>query len=382
MSLFKWALASAASTLAAVALGEIGARQFIRSQGFYSRYQPYAQLRLELNREALPDLEGSVLLKVNRDGERGDPSPSPGERVWRALVVGGSAAEGFLLPQERTWAAVAQSILNQPENLPKLGAPRAHIGIVARAILPCAQINLLLQRVLPRYDHLDAVMLMVGASDALSWTEQKMPPVLKDRALPISNVFETHPEGPFGIHPKKTALYRLASDLRRRVRRSEVILPDIGGWLHRVRKMRAEAKVVLDEAPDPTPMLDFFDKHLRATIETAKRASSRVILVRQPWFDKDPTPEELAMFWNFGLGRPYKTQVDTYCSPRLMSHLMNLIDERVVLAAREMGVEQVEVRQALKASKQTYYDELHFTAEAAEVVGRLVADAILKRPAA
>jgi hypothetical protein len=379
MSWIGRVLAVAACASAGVVLGEIGARRLIRARGFYSRYRPHLRYRIEIDRAALPNLEGIVRSEINSDGERGDPPSKPGERVFRALVIGGSAAECFLLDQKSTWAAVAQGILNQPDSLPKLGVQRAHVGIAARAILPCAQINLLLKRVLPRYGRLDAVLIMVGASDVVSWMEQGMPQTLTEERLSVDKVFETHPEGPWGVRPKETAIYSLLSDLNRQIRKPVLDLKNAGGWLHRVRKMRAKAKVVLDETADPAPMLAFFDKHLRATIETAKQASSRVIVIRQPWFDKDPTPEELAMFWNFGLGRPYKEQVDTYCSPRLMSHLMSLIDARTARAAEELGVEQVDARPSLPASQRVYYDELHLTNEGARELGRAVAEAILQK---
>lgn len=382
MSWIGRTLALAACASAGAVLGELGARRFIRARGFYSRYRPYLRHRVEIDRAALPTLDPVIRMEFNRDGERGDPPPQPGEQVFRALVIGGSAAEGFLLDQDRTWAAVVQRILNQPENLPKLGARRVHVGIAARSILPCAQIHLLLQRVLPHYERLDAVLIMVGASDVVSWMEQRMPQALTEERVSVDKVFEMHPEGPWGVRPKETALYSLLSELNLRIRKPVVDLKNIGGWLPQVRKMRAEAKVVLDEVADPTPMVSFFDKHLRATIETAKRASPRVIVIRQPWFDKEPTPDELGMFWNFGVGRPYKEQVDTYCSPRLMSHLMSLIDERTELVAKELGVESLNVRPALPASRHIYYDELHLTIEGAMALGREVAEAILRKAGA
>ena len=56
--------------------------------------------------------------------------------------------------------------------------------------------------------------------------------------------------------------------------------------------------------PDPTPMFDHFEKHLRSAIETAKAHADRVLVVRQSWFQKESyTPEELAHMWHGGAGQ-------------------------------------------------------------------------------
>jgi len=382
MNYLLWALIAGASVAAAVALLELCARRLLRAHAFYSRYRPYSRVRLEIDTTALPALEKIVRVEANRDGERGDPPPERGERAWRALVVGGSVAECFYLDQQSTWPAVIQQVLSQPENLAALGVPRVHVGSAARPIVPCQQINMLLQRILPRYERLDAILVMVGASDVVSWLEKKAPRVIPDSPVPPSRLFEMHPEGPWGITPRKTALFRIAAELRHRLLGRVMVMKRAGDWLHRVRAMRASAKVRLDIAPDPTPMLASFEKHFRALLETAQAGAKRVIVVRQPWFDKAPTPAEDKTFWNFGVGRPYKDQVDIYYSPRAVSRLMRVVDARAEAIARELGVEQVNLMPSLEQSARTYYDDLHFTPEGARTVGRVVADAILRKAAA
>jgi hypothetical protein len=103
-----------------------------------------------------------------------------------------------------------------------------------------------------------------------------------------------------------------------------------------------------------------------------------VVLVRQPWFGKTPTPDEEAMFWNFGLGRPYKEKVSTYLTPRVVDALMRAMDARAASVAASMGVQHVDLMASLEPSAKTFYDELHFTPEGAAVVGRAVADAIVR----
>ena len=208
-----------------------------------------------------------------------------------------------------------ERLLNAPAHLAALGVERVHVGNVSRPIVPCAQLDLMLRKMLPRYRHLDVVLIAVGGSDVISWVERGAPRELPPPDFSLDRLFERHPEGPWGWMPRKTALWRIASHLNRRVRRPVIRRPDSAGWLRRVRKMRAQAPHRIDEVPDATAMLDRFATHLAAMVRTASTKAARVIIVRQPWFGPQPTPEEEGMMWNFGLGRPYREQVTSTSPP-------------------------------------------------------------------
>jgi lysophospholipase L1-like esterase len=317
-------------------------------------------------------------VEINAAGERGGPLPRRDDTTFRALVVGGSGAECCYLDQGAAWPAVVERILREPEHRVALGVPSVHVGNVARAIVPVEQLAFLLRKILPRYRRLDAVLIMAGAADVVSWLEQRMPPSIRPGQFVLDKIFEQHPEAPFGWRPRRTALWRLLANLNRRLRRPVVVLPDACGWLRRVRKMRAEASIWIDTVADPTPMLDHFEKNLRNLVATARTKAGRVILVRQPWFGKPPSAEEEAMFWNFGLGRPYKEQVTTYLTPRAVDALMRAMDARAHAVALDLGVEEVDLMATLEQSTRTFYDELHVTPAGAEIVGRAVAQAILR----
>jgi lysophospholipase L1-like esterase len=361
-------------------VGEVVARAVIHRRGGYYRYQPFERTRFDFPPGQMPGFPPSALVEINAEGERGDPPPGPDEGCYRALVVGGSAAECVALDQPLTWSAVAQRLLNEPPSCAALGARRVHVGNVARAILPVEQIDRMLRKILPRYRSLDAILLMVGGADVISWVERGALPVVPTTSFTVDRIFEQHPEVRFGWRPRQTAYWRLLSALNRRLRRPLMINPEGLAWLEEVRKMRAEAPVRVDEVPDATGMLDHFERHLRALVETARGKARRVVLVRQPWFGPDPTPEEEAMFWNFGLGRPYKEKVSTYLTPRVVDALMRAMDARAVAVAEAMGIEHVDVPGQIERSARTFYDELHFTPAGAEQVGRLVAAAIAAAP--
>jgi hypothetical protein len=251
------------------------------------------------------------------------------------------------------------------------------VGNIARSILPVEQTHFMLRKVLPRYARLDLVLVMVGAADAVTWVERGMPALIASGEVVPDKIFERHPETRFGWRPGRTALWHLLAHLNRRLRRPVVVEASAAGWLRRVRRMRAEAERRIDVMPDPTPMLNHFERHLRALLETARATGARVVLVRQPWFGKDPSPEEEATFWSYGLGRPYKQAVTTYLTPRVVDALMREVDSRAVTVAASMDLEHVAVMEELAPRGRCFYDELHFTPEGAAVVGRTVARALL-----
>src|SRR5438876_9125808 len=167
----------AALALAAVT-AELIARWWIRHVGGYYVFPPDLRLLLYLDREVLPELEPLVRFEVNSDGERGSQVPRlrTGETLYRILVAGGSQPEGFLLDQDTSWPGALQHLLATPEHLDMLGATHVHVGNIARSSVGSEALDLILAHVLPRYPRLDAIVILVGASDVLQWLEQGAPP--------------------------------------------------------------------------------------------------------------------------------------------------------------------------------------------------------------
>ena len=140
---------------------------------------------------------------------------------------------------------------------------------------------------------------------------------------------------------------------------------------------RAKLESLVDELPDPKPLLDHFGKYYREMLRLSKGKAKRVIVVRQPWFDKEHTPEEAALLWNFGMGRPYIEEVKTYAEMQAVCKLLRQVDERARIINEEMGVEQLDLMPILERSAKVYYDMLHFTPAGAKAVADAVAEAVL-----
>ena len=74
------------------------------------------------------------------------------------------------------------------------------------------------------------------------------------------------------------------------------------------------AKVVRTGMPDPSPMLSHFECHFRRVLELARGHADRVLVVRQPWFNRDCTPDEALLMWHGGAGPAWLQEVTTYFS--------------------------------------------------------------------
>lgn len=375
MTLFDLLFILGGLALLAVA-AEFAARAWIRSRGQYSILRAHTTTLMRVDRETLPQLEPEVRVAINRDGERGPDPPKRWDGTYRVLVAGGSAAECYLLDQESSWPHVVQTELQA--RAADLGVKRVHVGNVSRSLVACEYIEEMLRKVLPRYKkRLDLVVLMVGASDVVAWLEKKTPDKMEEGRLSTDYVFDEHPEGPFGWTLSTLALRQVISRLHKRLTHPVGVREGAGKTIGRNRAMRARAGELVDEIPDPRPMVEYFEKYFRRTLETAKAAGARVLVVRQPWLRKDFSHEENARLWNFGAGRPYEEEVQTYYSHRVVDELMGAVDASAAKIADELGVEHLDLMSTVDHDFETFYDRLHFTPKGARVVGAAVARKVL-----
>jgi hypothetical protein len=164
--------------------------------------------------------------------------------------------------------------------------------------------------------------------------------------------------------------------LRRRLLRPVEVWERAGEWIVRARAMRAQAQEVRTTVPDPAVMLRRFDHHLRRLLDRARRYAHRVIVVEQPWFEKDYTAEESAHFWQGGVGMPWKETVTVYYSLDVMNRLMRLVNVHAAAVAEQMGIEHVALQRELEPNLDNYYDFGHFTPAGSAIVARTVAQAL------
>jgi hypothetical protein len=374
-----WFLAGGVAILAALGVAaELAARAWLARYGRYYVWPPHARLHLSTDREAVPELEPLVRVEFNAEGERGGPPPRDWSDAFRVLVAGGSTAECWFLDQPSTWPQVIQGALEEPASLAKLGVSRVHVGSIARSLVACEHVDRMVEQVLPRYERLDVIVLMVGASDLVHWLEKGTPTRIDRDEISLESMFSEHPEGPFGWSRSTLALKRVASDLRRRLLRPIARRRNVGRRIAQARLARAQAKEIIRSVPDPTPMLDRLEKNLRSLIEHARARAKRVIVARQPWLEKEFTAEEQKHLWMFGAGRVHSEAVTAYYAHDLVWKLMRKVDERVTRAAADLGVESVDLRPVVPPTFELWYDEMHHNARGCEKIGRALARVILR----
>ncbi len=367
------------STISFIA-AELIARAWIRRQGYFVRKR-WERVRLTLDREALPSLEPVVNVEINAEGERGDPLPEDRNGLYRVLVAGGSAVECGLLDQQSAWPAVVQQILNQPDSLRSLGASRVHVGNIGRSMTPLEAVYAMLGRILPRYEKLDLLILMIGASDAVDWLERRTPADLPQCSTGLDDYFEENPGNRFEWNLKGLALKRLAGLVWRRLFHPVRVRRNGGRRFLEFRRRRQHARRWVSSLPAPTPMLDHMERYLRLTLEAAQSKGTRVIVVRQPWMDKVFTREEEAVMWNFPWGRLcLEKEESAYYTHAVVRDLMWKVDRRIDQVTSQLGVEQVNLMPVLKADLTNFYDFHHFTPAGARCVAERTAAAVLKTP--
>jgi len=375
VSALTWIAGGAAATIGLGVLAEFAARALLTRFGRYYVWAPGARMRLELDRNTLPTLEPVATHAINADGERGDEPPDD-EGTFRVLVVGGSAAECYYLDQRTQWPNVLQEALSRPENLARLGARRVHVGNIARSLVTARHVDRILERTLDRYSRIDAIVFLVGASDAVTWMEHGMPQTMDEGPIPASQLFAQHPEGPFAWTPKRAALRRIASGLKRRVLKPIDVKERAGKRLAEVRAMRAAATTLVRTPPDTKAMVDHFGKWFERCLVRAQAKAPLVLAVRQPWLEKSFTPEESRWLWSYAVGRPYHQRCTTYFTHEAAWQVLRAVDRRAGEVATRLGVPQLDLMPHLPMDFDTWYDEQHHTPTGCRLVGEAVARAL------
>jgi hypothetical protein len=378
VTILIWAIALAISSPSIVVAAELTARWLIRRRARYYVLPPGMRLRLEPDPGVSPHMEAVVRFEVNRDGERGG-APPRSRHLYRVLVAGGSQPEGYLLDQDTSWPGALQRVLEAPERLDVLRTRHVHVGSIARSGVGSEALDLMFERLLPRYRRLSAIIVLVGASDVLRWLEFDAPSS-PPPAVRTSEVFRCHPELAFGWRPARLALVECVRRLRHRWLRPVQVHQHACRWIARARAMRAHAATVRAIAPDPAPMLAHFDHHFRRALARAKAHADRVIVVRQPWFDRPHSAEERALMWHGGVGQAWQEHVSTFYSHEVLSTLMAALDARAASIARELEIEQLDLMPILERSARTYYDFFHATPAGSRAIAAAVAATVLREP--
>ena len=365
-----------AALVGALLTAELVARWWIRRGTRYCVWPPGMRLEVRQDPGLFPEVEPRVRFDVNADGERGSEVDASEDGLFRILVVGGSSVECYALDQATSWPGVLERLLNRSEPLAALGARRVHVGNIGHSGVGAAELDVILERVLPNYERLDAIVVMVGASTAYHWLEDGAPPAQAPFVVPEGLMFAQHPLQQFGWKPQAWALAELVRRLRQGWLHPREVKEKVGAWVVAGRKMRAAAQEFRTSVPDMSAVLEHFEHHFRRSLRCATARASRVLVLRQPWFEKDYTEEESARFWHGGIGKPWKEKVNVYFSLPVINRLLSEIDARVVAVADELGLRHLNLRPLMNQGLRHFYDHDHFTPDGAAVAAQAIAAAL------
>ena len=361
---------------------ELAARWFLSHRAPVFIRRPFTRFEMQPDRSILPMLSVRALFSTNEAGARGPAlraaRTQQGGKTLRMLAVGGSAVECFTLDDTEAWPAVLEAQLNAG-GAQKLGAERAVVWNTGCSGITTDALLFALPHELPRFEPLDAVFVMIGASAVNYWTKIGTPSVLPEPDAPWSDI-EWHGMHDWAWQPRTSAL---AEVIRRQYywcTKPVGKLERMGRSLARSRKMRANAREVRDRTGDPAAWLANFEATLTGVVELARKHARHVILIRQPWFDKpNPTPEEMAMFWHASVGDVAEQDADTYYSHRVFCELMRLTGEATARVGEATDCVVLDPLSAIEPSTRTFYDQAHFTPEGARLVGEYIAAQLLER---
>ena len=366
-------------TLGAIVLAaaaEASARWWIRHRSRYYMWPPGQRYEMLHDPRVFPQMERGARIEINADGERGGDVRRDEKGLFRALVAGGSTVECLALDQPTSWPGVLERLLNVPASLRSLGARRAHVGSIGRSGVASRHLDLIFQRVLPQYPRLAAIVIMIGGNDVFQWLTAGTPVELPPSSATPSETFACYPEQRFGWKPKQWGVMEMARRLRRLWQRP--VKDRTLTWIVTARQMRAAAQEMRTTVPDPAAVLDRFERHFRRILERAAQHADRVLVVRQPWFETQYTPDEVARCWHGGMGDAWSQHIDVYYSLDVVNDLMRLVDARATAIAEELGVELLNLRALIPATLEYYYDFTHFTPAGSALVAQAIAGALLR----
>jgi hypothetical protein len=335
---------------------------------------PFTKIEMNLHPECAPALtDRKIRYEVNAEGERAGPVPR-GDRVYRVLVIGGSAAECRFLDQQKTWSAQLEKRLNTPDSLAALGVDTVHVGLMARSQLDSRGLLATVEHLRSTLPRLDLLIVMNGLSDPLRWLDSGAP---SGKTAPVRDdvdYFDVCRATRYTWRQPALVYYLL----RRIVARFRVEKHGkTGTMIAKESAARNSVKEFYRVQADPSVMFESFRQNFAASLDMLQGKAERLLVIRQPWLDRTVfTPEEERSLWSGRVGKPGEKP------PRFVSHADLLeycrkIDGIICQVAGERNLECLDLIPSLEPRIGIFYDHFHFAPAGAAAVADTIASAVL-----
>ena len=365
--------ATLVSGLVLIALAELLARFWLKSFSHPYIWKPGLDIEMHPRADVFPRLSKVTRLKANRLGIRGD-DVKPGAATFRIVAAGGSAVECFALDQDEAWPEKIGTLLKSPSFLAAAGKQEVQVLNTGKSGFTNETLCYLLPRLLPRIGPVDVLLVMTGMGAVNSWVRQGTPSVLPTNELAWDDL-HWHAEASYGWTPQRSALLELARRFWYASKARKITLKASGGSLQAGRDARARATDMRDVTGDPTQWIANFETALEAIVTGAQPWARRIILIRQPWFDKpDPDAEETAQLWQGYVGSMAPEARTVFYTHRVVSDLMTKVDSATERVGARLGITVLRPADVIVPSVETFYDHCHLTPEGARQLAAYVAE--------
>ncbi|MDX2158562.1 MAG: hypothetical protein SFW09_18840 [Hyphomicrobiaceae bacterium] len=374
MTMLVAALSAAVLAGAGAMLLELALRRWINTRAPIHLRAPWTSFEITADPEVLPGLSPRISFTCNAFGARGGDVPVGG-RTFKALAIGGSSVECFLLDDREVWTEVAADRLRRPDAIARLDADHVRIWNIGKSGVTTDTLVYALPDELARMPRLDVAIIMNGGSALLKWCEMGLParlPPMQPSWVDIA----FHRNVSWSWRPGGTALaecYRRLSAQRPGPARK---LDRLGRSVAKARALRAGATNVIDTVPADADWLAHYERSLGRVIDVVRTRADHVLLIHQPIYQKsDPTAAEQAMFWHCAIGSA--DQPTGFLSHRLMIELNDELRRSTERVARARGTEFLDPSARMPSSPEAYYDHYHYKPEGSRRLGELVAERLL-----
>jgi hypothetical protein len=372
------------SVLIMLCIAEVGPRFYLPSPGHYYIRPPNAHKIFKPAPEVMPGIEGESHLIINSQGIRGDEL-SPGDD-YRILAIGASTTECLYLDQTEAWPYLVQTGLNQ--SLADQGR-QVWVGNIGKSARKTHDHIVQLKYLLPQFPNLDAVLLLLGASDlflTLRYADspdnpyRSTAPGAQQAALAraFDIVPEQKPDTPFY---QQTTFWRITSQTLKAQARvglpEEIEVEDEAGYVYVERRLKRKNARITEILPDYLSAgLAEYTQNVHRIIDQAQAHGVRVILMTQPMLWRaDLTQAEKDLLWlGQGPGREF------FYSPAALDRAMTMYNQALLDICAQRQVECIDLAAAIPKTADIFYDDAHYTEEGARQVAAVVEDYLLSQP--
>lgn len=384
-------VAIAGGLLVGALAGELMLRLLAPLPDRHFPYMPHMRVTFRIPDGELPGVTGSAHFVMNSIGLRADELPPDAD--FRVLAIGGSTTLDAYLDQDETWTKRLQRRL---EAAP--GGPRVWVGNAGKSGHRTREHRLQARELLAELPPMDVVVMMAGANDMLrrlSEDERYDPHFFAhDGAeadlLPLAfDYVPLHLRRSVPFYERTQLWTRIRAVKRQMVRtakgRASGSVEDVEGVnLRNWRENRRAALAIRESLPDLEPALAEYADSLTQIAAVVREHGARPIFVTQPSIWRADLPEPLQrLLWLGGIGDFQHVGARAeYYSLGALARAIDRYNQTLLAVCRREAMQCIDLASLLSKDDTVFYDDAHFNEAGADLVSRVIADALLPHLAA